>query len=333
MEFTKYTCPVCNEQFKSGDDIVVCPECGAPHHRECYEKTEHCFFEDKHSDNFSFEELNSESETEDSDNSAEDNNETVVCPVCFHKNAKGEKVCSRCGSELENSKAESTEQRNSGQSFNQNSMPPFGFGASGVPPFDPLAGIDSKEEIGDGINAGETAKFVGKNTQYFSIVFFRLKNLNKSKFSFSAFLFSGIYFLYRKMYGIGLIFSLIMIATDVLSTYILLSPEWASYVNEITTNGATVFTSDLQSSLFFLLTSLLIYFPFILRLLSGIFANRWYYKHSMKKIKVIKDGYSEDFADSLNKKLEIGGGVNLPIAISFGAATLIISYICRFFLM
>ena len=38
MEFTEYKCPVCGEQFKKGDDIVVCPECGAPHHRECYEK-------------------------------------------------------------------------------------------------------------------------------------------------------------------------------------------------------------------------------------------------------------------------------------------------------
>ena len=38
MEFTEYKCPVCDKQFKKGDDVVVCPECGAPHHRECYEK-------------------------------------------------------------------------------------------------------------------------------------------------------------------------------------------------------------------------------------------------------------------------------------------------------
>ena len=35
MDFTKYTCPVCGETFQNGDDVVVCPECGAPHHREC----------------------------------------------------------------------------------------------------------------------------------------------------------------------------------------------------------------------------------------------------------------------------------------------------------
>lgn len=26
MDFYKYKCPVCNKQFKEGDDIVVCPE-------------------------------------------------------------------------------------------------------------------------------------------------------------------------------------------------------------------------------------------------------------------------------------------------------------------
>ena len=58
MDFYKYKCPVCNKQFKEGDDIVVCPECGTPHHRECYEQEEHCFYQDKHSQNFSFEMIN-----------------------------------------------------------------------------------------------------------------------------------------------------------------------------------------------------------------------------------------------------------------------------------
>ena len=48
MEFTQYKCPVCNEQFKSGDDIVVCPECGTPHHRVCYLAKNKCAFEALH---------------------------------------------------------------------------------------------------------------------------------------------------------------------------------------------------------------------------------------------------------------------------------------------
>lgn len=48
MNFTKYACPVCEENFKNDDDIVVCPECGTPHHRECFSKNGKCFNFEKH---------------------------------------------------------------------------------------------------------------------------------------------------------------------------------------------------------------------------------------------------------------------------------------------
>ena len=57
MDFTQYTCPVCNNRFQNGDDIVVCPECGAPHHRDCYEKENRCFYQDRHKEHFSFDAL------------------------------------------------------------------------------------------------------------------------------------------------------------------------------------------------------------------------------------------------------------------------------------
>ncbi len=43
MDFKNYICPVCNGKFTDDDDIVVCPECGTPHHRECYKKENKCF--------------------------------------------------------------------------------------------------------------------------------------------------------------------------------------------------------------------------------------------------------------------------------------------------
>ena len=36
MRFENQVCPVCEEKFKENDEIVVCPECGTPHHRDCY---------------------------------------------------------------------------------------------------------------------------------------------------------------------------------------------------------------------------------------------------------------------------------------------------------
>ena len=45
-------CPVCEKEFANDDDIVVCPLCGTPHHRDCYKKNGECSNYDKHSEGF-----------------------------------------------------------------------------------------------------------------------------------------------------------------------------------------------------------------------------------------------------------------------------------------
>lgn len=48
MNFTKYICPVCEQAFKEDDDVVVCPDCGIPHHRNCWFENGKCFYHEKH---------------------------------------------------------------------------------------------------------------------------------------------------------------------------------------------------------------------------------------------------------------------------------------------
>lgn len=48
MDYRIYKCPVCEESFKENDDVVVCPDCGTPHHRDCWKKNGRCFNEEKH---------------------------------------------------------------------------------------------------------------------------------------------------------------------------------------------------------------------------------------------------------------------------------------------
>lgn len=48
MDIKKYICPVCNNPFNQDDDAVFCPECGTPHHRECWKKNGRCFNEALH---------------------------------------------------------------------------------------------------------------------------------------------------------------------------------------------------------------------------------------------------------------------------------------------
>lgn len=51
MKYSNYKCPVCSNQFTEDDDVVVCPDCGTPHHRECYINNGKCFNQDKHDTN------------------------------------------------------------------------------------------------------------------------------------------------------------------------------------------------------------------------------------------------------------------------------------------
>ena len=48
MKYSNYKCPVCNNQFTEDDDVVVCPDCGTPHHRECWINKGHCANEALH---------------------------------------------------------------------------------------------------------------------------------------------------------------------------------------------------------------------------------------------------------------------------------------------
>ena len=45
-------CPICEKEFANDDDIVVCPLCGTPHHRDCYKKNGECSNFDEHNKGF-----------------------------------------------------------------------------------------------------------------------------------------------------------------------------------------------------------------------------------------------------------------------------------------
>ena len=48
FRYNNLCCPVCNAKLFDDDDIVVCPICGAPHHRNCFNYEGHCHYESTH---------------------------------------------------------------------------------------------------------------------------------------------------------------------------------------------------------------------------------------------------------------------------------------------
>ena len=91
--YTGNHCPVCNEVFTDNDDVVVCPDCGAPYHRACWQKVGACVHADKHGTGFEW--------VPDKAPEAppEDLGERV-CPNCGAHNPADGRFCNHCGTPL-----------------------------------------------------------------------------------------------------------------------------------------------------------------------------------------------------------------------------------------
>lgn len=317
-------CPICKKVFNESDDIVVCPNCGAPYHRSCYNITGSCIYKDKHGtcEDYFHSHQNQE-HTKSSD--------IKLCPRCLNENPKDSLFCNKCGFSF-SEKQEPT-------SFNPQNI-------DGIPfIFDPLAGINPSDKIDD-IEISEIAAFTKVNTPYYITIFKKINDKSKSRFSFSAFLFSGAWFLYRKMYKLGAILTtliFIFMLSSTLIEYKYSNPILSKLLRASGIGSASSLNQENYSKLFEQISMLsksehiLLYTPYIIELLSfvimlisGFLANKIYMKYCLKKIKEIKSLNLTDM-DFKHKISELGG-VNIKIVTFVLVCYIIIEYLPRFFI-
>lgn len=206
--YEKYKCPVCNEQFSKDDDIVTCPECGTPHHRECYKLSGHCVNAGLHKTGYSFLEQ---------EKAITDNQENIV------EQAK---------SEYYNPPVENVE-------ANSNNAPEENTQAKGFTPFSPIQFSNQEyKENGkiDGVEINDIAAVVRTNPKRFVSIFKGFEG-KKSKLSWnwSAFFFGSFYLLFRKMYKQGVAF-LCLLGTIIIGSEAAImkfAPEYISAIQDI----------------------------------------------------------------------------------------------------
>ena len=81
-----YGCPCegCGKPLTLQDDIVVCPDCGAPYHRTCYEKLGRCIHSPAHAAGYEWHFPYQDAELR-------------TCPSCGERTLRTEERCRCCG--------------------------------------------------------------------------------------------------------------------------------------------------------------------------------------------------------------------------------------------
>lgn len=266
--YNNVNCPVCDKKFVEGDDVVVCPVCGAPHHRACYQIEGKCHFEAEHASGKQWEDPKKHTEE------AEQSTDPKKCPKCSAPNPPEGIFCQVCGYPMRNNKPEPE------QEFNPYGAPPIDITAFTTP----YGGLDPEEEI-DGVTAKELALFVGENSFYYLPRMKHMKKNNKkASWNWSAFIFHFAYYFNRKMYLTGAI----MLALYILSVVPRLVFMYHLFMRNLDVIATGVFDlyslnpAGLESLM--LVSDIASYIYTGIALLSGIFANKLYTDFTFRRI-------------------------------------------------
>lgn len=173
-------CPVCHRIFLEDDDIVVCPQCGAPYHRECYKHVGKCEFKDKHG---SFEWVGEKQQLKEHFENIE------TADIKRREDEGGKEIPEPDFSEIHS--MEEYKEFMDSQLLKQER--------------------DFKPD--DGVTAEELLKFIGKNAYYYFPTFAGFARKGKIvTLNFAAMLFFPLHCFYRRMNLLGTITTLIYMA-------------------------------------------------------------------------------------------------------------------------
>ncbi len=297
MRYINEKCTHCGRAFTENDEVVVCPECATPHHRECYNEMGRCVNEHLHSEGFVWKKSDPEKKTEDKapekpeSEAAAEEKDVSVCPDCGAENKKRAIVCTNCGAvlipDLEEEVTVKTERNTifiEGLPVNDNDY------------------IDAESTV----TVKEAACFIQRKKESYIKTFLDAKvNNRKPKFNFAAFVFGPYWFFFRKMYKAGLAFAGVIFAINcfIMSFFMSVCGEalrfvaanaeafmqqtidealMAQYI-ELVTKGMETHSTEILLMFAFEVLILLV------NVVAGIFANKIYLGHIRKTISKIKE--------------------------------------------
>lgn len=177
-------CVICKAYLFEEDDTVYCPECGAPHHRECYNSVGHCGLREFHGSENQY--VRPEQNKEEKSECV--NDEQLICNVCGYSYKKDDQFCPNC------------------------KAPNISDSGTKFVTFDFSTDAPSHFDLGSGVTVAEAKKFVLNNSHRYISKFIRFKNGEKASWNWLAFLTPCGWLMSRKMYLLGGIIGAVQIA-------------------------------------------------------------------------------------------------------------------------
>lgn len=269
-QFTGCPCSVCGKSLTDTDDIVVCPDCGAPYHRACYEKQGACVYAGKHGAGFEW--------TPPASARSERR-----CPNCGASNPEDAARCSHCGFTFE--AGPTPPPRVDANRQAQQSAGGFNYArlyqeAQGGGYWQSSAA--SADEPIDGISAEDWAAYLGPASPSYLRDFAQMQKYGrKSSICFSALLFGPLYFFYRKAWKPAFAF----LAVDLLLNLPALL--------ELLVLSESAFAPAISSSSLLFLAQLASIASFAVMVLSGMFAKYLYRRSAAGRIRRIEAEFPE----------------------------------------
>ena len=284
--YTGEECLMCKKRFTDNDDVVVCPECGTPYHRECYAKEGHCVNEALHKTHGSW--MADKIEAKKAESA-----QKKVCRMCSFPNESDADICIKCGMKL-------SDNNNFSQTYINDRKKLIITSDSS----ENYYGLDVSETMDKegNITLDEMADYVKSNKLFYIAVFKRLKNASaKISLNMIAFLFPEYYFASRKMYFWSAVVFIVR--------FLLGIPLFLSNIVEYNIMSQTVVSYLQAHPISPLVSDICMYFHWVIRFVAGLAANALYYRHVIIRLKKLRTRYPE--YTEYRAKVKEDGGVSL----------------------
>lgn len=315
LNYDNQSCPHCGKPLADGEDVVVCPVCATPQHRECWMQAGHCANDSLHASGYVWQKEKTEPQAQTTESGGR------VCHICGSENPADSLHCGNCGALFgQEQRQESDGPKRCGYCNTVNDSDANHCKNCGAPltvqggfftnnPYLANSGIAEDELIGE-TKAGDLALYVQASSRRYLPKFKRFAKGKKLSFNFAAFFFAPYWFFYRKLYKPGIFFIILFatvslmlsgVSTDItaaadeyLSKYGTFDyadateEEIAAYEAELTKADEELFEKIRKPVL------IIAGVNFGMSLICALSANYLYYKKILADMKMINDSVREE---------------------------------------